>query len=223
MHKPRLKGPSGRREEMSDTLIGLLPLYGAYIIALIVGLSAMAITLPASVLVATAGGFAAAGDLALWQVGLGAFIGFSIGDQCAFFLARSKGPWIMGKLKSSSSRAKLIDRAEGFLTRNGIVAVLLSRTVLSPLGPYVTYISGAIGLGWVKFTSAAMVGAALWSGAYSYLGYVFAGNISQISSALGNALGFIAAAGVLVGSGYWLFRRPSADSKAAETPPEESG
>ena len=76
---------------MSDTLIGLLPLYGAYIIALIVGLSAMAITLPASVLVATAGGFAAAGDLALWQVGLGAFIGFSIGDQCAFFFGEVQG------------------------------------------------------------------------------------------------------------------------------------
>lgn len=201
---------------MSDTLIGLLPLYGAYIIALIVGLSAMAITLPASVLVATAGGFAAAGDLSLWQVGLGAFLGFCIGDQCAYFLARSKGPWIMGKLKSSESRAKLIGRAEVFLTRNGVVAVLLSRTVLSPLGPYVTYISGALGLGWLKFTSAAMIGAAIWSSGYSYLGYVFAGNISQISSALGNALGFVAAAGLLVASGYWLFRKP-ASQKARDT------
>lgn len=206
---------------MSDTLIGLLPLYGAYIIALIVGLSAMAITLPASVLVATAGGLAAAGDFALWQVGLGAFIGFCIGDQCAFFLARSKGPWIMGKLKASATRAKLIDRAEGFLTRNGIAAVLLSRTVLSPLGPYITYISGAIGLSWAKFTGAAMIGAAIWSSAYAYLGYVFAGNISQISSALGNVLGFIAAGGILVASGYWLFHHPGSHRGAHSKPEPE--
>jgi membrane protein DedA with SNARE-associated domain len=165
------------------------------------------------VLVATAGGFAAAGDLTLWHVALGAFVGFCIGDQLAFFLARSKGPWIMGKLKASASRAKLITRAEGFLKRNGILAVLMSRTILSPLGPYVTYISGAVGLSWAKFTGSAILGAALWSGAYSYLGYVFAGNLSQISSALGNILGFIAAAGVLVGSGYWLFRKPSSDLK----------
>ena len=203
---------------MSDTLIGLLPLYGAYIIALIVGLSAMAITLPASVLVATAGGLAAAGDFALWQVGLGAFVGFCIGDQCAFFLARSKGPWIMEKLKASATRAKLIDRAEGFLTRNGIAAVLLSRTVLSPLGPYITYISGAIGLSWAKFTGAAMIGAAIWSSTYAYLGYVFAGNISQISSALGNVLGFIAAGGILVASGDWLFRHPASHRDARTEP-----
>ena len=54
---------------MSDTLIGLLPLYGAYIIALIVGLSAMAITLPASVLVATAGRLAAAGGVGAGEGG----------------------------------------------------------------------------------------------------------------------------------------------------------
>ena len=201
---------------MSDTLIGLLPLYGAYVIALVVALSAMAVTLPASIVVATAGGLAAAGDFELWQVALGAFAGFCIGDQLAFFLARTKGPWIMGKLKGSANRARLIERAEGFLNRNGVLAILLSRTVLSPLGPYVTYISGAVGLGWAKFTATALVGAGLWSGAYAYLGYAFAGNISQISSMLWNILGFVAAAGVVVASGYWLFRKPSKPADNSE-------
>lgn len=202
---------------MSDLLIGLLPLYGTYIIALIVGLSAMAVTLPASVLVATAGGFAAAGDLELWHVIVGAFTGFCIGDQLAFFIARAKGPWVMGKLKSRAGRAKLITRAEGFLKRNGILAILASRTVVSPLGPYVTYIGGAVGLGWAKFTVSAAVGAAIWSGAYGYLGYVFAGNISQISSMLGNILGFVAAGAILIGSGYWLFRKPTKPQEASGT------
>ena len=68
-----------------------------------------------------------------------------------------------------------------------------------------------------------MIGAAIWSSAYAYLGYIFAGNISQISSALGNVLGFIAAGGILVASGYWLFRHPGSHREAHSKPdPQES-
>lgn len=192
---------------MSETILEYLPAYGAYLVALVVALSAMAVTLPASLIVATAGGFAAAGDLVLWQVFLGAFAGFCVGDQAAFFLSRKKGPWVLGKLKAGPSRAALIERAEGILHRNGVSAIVLSRTLLSPLGPYITYISGTIGFAWGTFTATAIVGAAIWSGTYSYLGYMFAGNISQITSLIGNALGFVAAGGLLIASGYWLFRK----------------
>ncbi len=204
---------------MTDTLIALLPQYGFAILALIVCLSAMAVPLPASILVMTAGGFSAAGDLELWQVVAGAFGGFAIGDQAAYRLARMRGDWALGKLKAKPGRAKLVGRAEAFVKKRGAIAVFLSRTVLSPLGPYVSYISGAVGLHWVKYTVAGVLGAGVWSAVYGYLGYVFAGQITQIAALMSNALGFVAAGGVLVISGIWLFRGVS----KAETGADMSG
>ena len=142
-------------------------------------------------LVMIAGGFAAAGDMVLWQVQLAAFAGFVMGDQLTFGIGRTGGSRLVGWAKQYPRLATAFTKAEELLERKGSMAVFLSRTILSPLGPYMGYLSGALEMRWATFTLAAILGAACWSLGYSYLGYIFATQIAQVASLISNALGLI--------------------------------
>jgi membrane protein DedA with SNARE-associated domain len=191
---------------MIDTLLALVPLYGLVLIAGVVWLSCLAVPLPSSMLVMASGGFAAAGDLVLWQVVAVAFAGFALGDQAAFGLARWGGPKLLELVKAGRRRAALIARAQVLVDRWGVVAVLLARTIVSPMGPWTSYIGGATGLRWLPFTAAALLGAALWASGYAMLGYLFADQISTIAALIVNGAGLILAGAVASGAGWWLWK-----------------
>ena len=53
---------------MTDWLLALVPTYGLWLIAATTLASCLALPIPASVIMLAAGGFAAAGDLVVWQV-----------------------------------------------------------------------------------------------------------------------------------------------------------
>ena len=60
---------------MTDWLLALVPTYGLWLIAGTTFASCLALPIPASVIMLAAGGFAAAGDLVLWQVVVSALSG----------------------------------------------------------------------------------------------------------------------------------------------------
>lgn len=191
---------------MTETLLALIPHYGLWLILGVVTMACLGIPLPSSMIVMTAGGFAASDDLVLWQVFAITLIGFIIGDQLAFLLARSKGEAVLNFCRKRASSAKIVDKAENSFNKYGSIAIFLSRTILSPLGPYIAYISGAAKFSWVRFTVIAVIGAACWAAAYSYMGYLFASKLTQMSGILTNVLGFALAVALLFGLGYWLLR-----------------
>ncbi|MBT0958467.1 VTT domain-containing protein [Alphaproteobacteria bacterium KMM 3653] len=191
---------------MIDTLLALVPTYGVWLIMISVCLSCLALPIPSSMLVMAAGGFAAAGDFAYWQLVAFAFVGFAVGDQIAFAIARSGGPRLLERFKRHAKTASVLNSAEALVARRGSTAVVLSRTVVSPVGPYVSYISGALRLSWVKFTSAAILGAMLWCLGYSWLGYAFASHIPEVASMIGNFAGIILAGAAGGGLVWWMVR-----------------
>lgn len=191
---------------MTETLLALIPDYGLWLILGVVAIACIGVPLPSSMVVMTAGGFAASEDLVLWQVFVIALIGFMIGDQLAFLVARRKGEAVLNRCRKREKTAKFVDKAEYSFNKHGDITIFLSRTILSPLGPYVAYISGAAKFSWLRFTTIAIMGAACWSAAYSYLGYLFASKLTQISGILTNVLGFALAVALLIGLGYWLRR-----------------
>jgi len=191
---------------MTDMLLALVPEYGLWLIFAVVALSCLAVPLPASVLVLSAGGFAAAGDLVLWEVLGAAFAGFVLGDQTAFQIARHGGRPVVERLRGRRKLVRLIGRAEAMLEKSGAVAVFLSRTVVSPMGPYMSYIAGAAGLSWLAYSSASVPGAALWVTGYSLIGYGAADNLTQFAELTWNGIGVIAALAVFIGAVFWLRR-----------------
>ena len=60
---------------MTDWFLGLVPVYGLWLIALVTFASCLALPMPASVVMLAAGGFAASGDLVLWHVVAAAILG----------------------------------------------------------------------------------------------------------------------------------------------------
>ena len=191
---------------MTDTLLALVPTYGSWLVLVALLLSCLALPVPSSILVMTAGGFAASGDLVLWQVQAMALAGFVVGDQIAYVLARTGGRSLITRLRCRPGADRLFCRAQMLLDRHGLLAVFLSRTIFSPLGPYLGYLSGSLGLPWLSFTLPAVAGALCWCAGYSLLGYAFATQIADIALMIGNAMGFLLG-GLLVAATAWYLWR----------------
>lgn len=198
---------------MTAWLLALVPQYGLWLLAATTFLSCLALPFPASILMLTAGGFAAAGDLVLWQAFLAAAAGGIAGDQLGYWAGRGLGASLLTRLRKDAARDRLLARADALMDRQGLLAVFLSRWLLSPLGPWVNLIAGSTGYGWLRFTLAGVSGEAVWAGLYVGAGYGFAGNVEAASEMLGSVLGLVGAVGAVIVLGYWLFN--SAQGKAA--------
>ena len=189
---------------MTDWLLELVPQYGLWVLAVSTFFSCLALPFPASILMLTAGGFVAAGDLDLLTTFAAAAIGAIAGDQVGFWAGRRLGAPLLARLGRDPARDRLLARAADFLTRRGIAAVFLSRWLLSPLGPWVNLITGSSGYGWQRFTLAGVAGEAVWAGLYVGMGYAFAGNITAANDMLGSVLGIIAGGAAVLTLGLWL-------------------
>ncbi len=190
---------------MTAWLLALVPQYGLWLLAATTFLSCLALPFPASILMLTAGGFAAAGDLVLWQAFVAAAAGGIAGDQLGYWAGRGFGIAFLARLRQDPGRDRLLARADGFIDRKGVMAVFFSRWLVSPLGPWVNLIAGSTAYSWARFTVAGVAGEAVWAGVYVGTGYGFAGNVEAASQAIGSALGMVGGAAAVLALGYWLF------------------
>ena len=184
---------------MIETILALVPDYGIFFVFGVVALACLAVPLPASMLVLTAGSFAASGDLSLGWVIATTFVAFVIGDQIAFLIAARLGPKLIGVFSKSDRLGPVLTRSESLLHQRGAAAVFLSHTVLSPTCPYISYLSGAGGLSWRAFSAVAIPGALIWSVGYVGLGYVFASQLAQVATILSNFFGVVLAVALALG------------------------
>lgn len=191
---------------MTETLLALVPTYGIWLVMVSVTLSCLALPVPSSILVMAAGGFAASGDLVYWQLVLAAWTGFALGDQLVYALAHRGGPALVARLERRARVAAALASAGTLLDRFGALAVFISRTVLSPIGPYVSFLAGTLRLGWLRYSATAVLGALCWVLAYSALGHVFASRIAEIAPLIADAIGLVVAASAVAGLGWWLAR-----------------
>lgn len=190
---------------MTDWLLALVPQYGLWLLAATTFLSCLALPFPASILMLTAGGFVAAGDLAMVPTFAAAAGGGIAGDQVGYWAGRGFGARLLARLRRDAARDKVLARAKAIMDRRGVVAVFLTRWLFSPLGPWVNLTAGSTGYGWHKFTLSGVAGEAVWAGLYVGAGYAFAGNVAAASGMLGSVLGVIAGGGGVVVLGSWLF------------------
>ena len=189
---------------MTDWLLELVPQYGLWVLAGSTFLSCLALPFPASLLMLTAGGFVAAGDLDLLSTLAAAAAGGIAGDQVGFWAGRKLGAPLLTRVSRDPARDRLLARAAAFMERRGMAAVFLTRWLFSPLGPWVNLITGSSGYGWHRFTLAGVAGEAVWAGLYVGMGYAFADNITAANDMLGSVLGIIAGGAAVLTLGLWL-------------------
>ncbi len=202
---------------MTDWLLALVPQYGLWLLAVTTFLSCLALPFPASILMMAAGGFAASGDIVLWQAFAAATLGAIAGDQVGFWGGRSYGTSLIARLRQDPARDRLLDQTVRLMDRRGMSAIFLSRWLVSALGPYVNVVAGSTGYSWRRFTLVAAMGEAFWAGLYVGTGYVFAGNIEAAGEMLSSILGLLGGAAAVLVLGFWLWSARRGD--VAETLP----
>lgn len=189
---------------MTETVFRLVADWGALIIFASAFLSCLALPIPTSLMMLTGGAFSAAGDLALWQVALAAWIGAVAGDQAGFLIGRLGGAPLIARLARAPARASVLARARAVVDRHGGTGVFLSTWAIAPLGTWVNFIAGATGLDWRRFTLADVLGEVVWIVLYVGLGYAFAAHVALLADLLGNAVGLVAALCVALAASLWI-------------------
>lgn len=189
---------------MTDWLLALVPVWGVWLMAAATFLSCLALPVPCSILMLTAGGFAAAGDIDLGALLLGALAGAVAGDQAGYRLGVLGGHPLLARLGRSPARGALIARAVAQMEARGALGIFLTRWLFAPLGPYANFAAGALHWSWARFTVWGILGEAVWVGLYCGLGYVFAGNIQAATDYAGSLLGILAGVAAMGGAGWWL-------------------
>jgi membrane protein DedA with SNARE-associated domain len=190
-----------------DGLLELVPQYGIYVVTLATFLSCLALPIPSSLIMLTAGAFVASGDLNIAGTAGMALIGAVLGDQAGFHIGARGGALLermSGKGGKGGKSAQAIARANTLSQRWGGPGVFLSRWLLSPLGPYMNFVTGAAGMDWLRFTLWGAAGEAVWVTVYVGLGIVFGGQIEAVAEIAGSFSGALAAGAVTIGLGLLL-------------------
>lgn len=192
---------------MTELVFGLVTSYGIAIILGMTFLSCLAVPLPSSFVMLAGGAFAASGDLSGWQVLASAFCGAVLGDQLGFELGRLGGTPLLTWLKRAPRRAVILGRSGILIDRWGGSAVFFTRWALSPLGPYVNPLAGALGMARLRFMAFGIAGEVVWVTIYVGLGYLFSSNIVWLAELAGNTVGLVTAGSISVLLGYFLWPR----------------
>lgn len=181
---------------MSDTLLSLLPQYGAPILGVITLLSCLALPVPASLVMMAAGGFMAAGDLSAIATLAFPYAGALLGDQIGFHLGKGSSAVITRIETRKTRQARALAHATRLTREHGIWAVFLSRWLLSPLGPYVNFAAGAARLRWLHFTTGSLLGEAIWVTGYISIGAGAGQTLILYWPLISDGLGILAALAV---------------------------
>jgi membrane-associated protein len=197
---------------MTDLILGLVPTYGLWLLASVTFLACLALPVPCSILMLTAGGFVATGDLVLWQVIAAALGGAVLGDQAGYRIGKVGGHGLLTRLSSNPKSGALIARAVDQMDRLGAAGIFLTRWLFAPVGPWANFAAGATDFHHGRFTLWAIAGEVVWVSLYVLLGYGFAGNIEAASDMAGSALGILAGVAAMLGFGYWLVNAARQDA-----------
>lgn len=194
------------RRPVTETLLALVPQWGAWLVMIATFLSCLALPIPASVIMLAAGAFTATGDLSLTYVTFAALAGAVAGDQVGYAVARFGGAGLWDKLKSRKGAAEMLTKVQSDLERSTLPTVFFTRWLFSAFGPYVNAAAGATRLDWRRYTAAGVAGEAVWVIVYVGLGRTFASQISNIGDMMANITGALAMGLVAVLLGRMLWR-----------------
>lgn len=189
---------------MTETVFALVTGWGAWVIFASAFLSCLALPIPTSLMMLTGGAFVATGDLGLVEVSAAAWAGAVLGDQTGFLIGRFGGAPLVARLARAPARAVVLGRARTLVDKRGGLGVFLSTWAVAPLGPWVNFIAGATGLGWLRFSVADVLGEVIWVALYVGLGGLFAANITMVAEMMGDVMGLVAALAVAIAAALWI-------------------
>jgi membrane protein DedA with SNARE-associated domain len=170
--------------------------YGYGAIAALVLLEDFGVPVPGETVLIVGAVYAGTGRLSVWLVGVIAFLAAIVGDNIGFALGHFGGrPLIERFGRYVFLTTERIDKAAGFFERHGGKVVVVARFV-EGLRQANGWIAGISRMHWLTFLAFNALGAALWVGVWTAVGY-FSGR--HINSVYNTAIRYEAYFGIAVG------------------------
>ena len=195
-----------------EDLLPIIARHGYVLLAGICFAEAVGLPLPAALAILTAGAVAAYGKLHFYSIFGLASAAMIAGDILLYFLGRISGWALLGILcRLSANPETCILRSAEYFYRRGKQTLLFAKFIpgINTMSPP---LAGSMNMRFQDFLQFDAVGAALYVGVYSAVGYVFSDALRAITRGLrsaGSAAEIIFAIGLAVYLVYriWMYRK----------------
>jgi membrane protein DedA with SNARE-associated domain len=162
------------------TLEPTLDHYGYLAVAGFVLLEDFGVPVPGETILILGAVYAGTGRLNVFLVGLVAFVAAVIGDNIGFGIGHTGGRRLVERYgRYILLTPERLDKATGFFERHGGKVVAIARFI-EGLRQANGIIAGITGMHWAKFLAFNALGAALWVGVWTSIGYLSGNHINQI-------------------------------------------
>jgi len=189
---------------MNDQLLAAVTQYGAPALFGIVGIAAVGVPLPITLLLIVVGSMVSQGAMNLWwAVGM-ASAGSILGDQAGYAIGRWGGPAAVAKLSNLFGKKAGLEAMEAKAKAWGGPGIFATRWLLSPLGPWINLASGTARYPWPRFLLWDALGEMTGAAIYISLGRFFSDRVMALDAVLGDLTWVIAALLAAVILGYQL-------------------
>lgn len=184
---------------MNAQLLDLLLTYGIVALAPILAASALGLPIPSSLLLLAGGAFAGSGQLAFLPLVIVGISATSVGDSLGYWLGRRGGVAALDRFGPRLGiKPTALAQADALLGRWGGIAILLTRFLITPLGPVINIVAGAGRYPYRRFIAYDVLGEAIWVLLYLALGYLFSASWDVIADILGQASEALAVAAIAI-------------------------
>ena len=170
---------------MRDWLLAELSQYGSPALFAVVMIAAVGVPLPVTLLLIVTGSLVSQGAMNLWwSIGL-AGAGSVVGDQVGYLIGRWGGTALVSRLGALLGGKERLAQAEARSRHWGGLGVFFSRWLVTPLGPWMNFVSGIAEYPWIRFLVWDVLGEFLGVVIYIVLGLVFSDRILALDAVLG--------------------------------------
>jgi membrane-associated protein len=184
---------------MTDWVLESVLAYGYPALGMILLTGALGLPLPSGLAAGVAGSLVAQGSLALLPTAatailastVGDLFGYAVGRLIGYDRLRRRGTWL-------GLSPKHLARVRRLVERRGPLGLLVSRTVLSAVGPAVNLLAGASRSSLPAFLAYGLIGRGVWASAYLTIGYSLGsddGAVAALTDSVGGLLASLAVAG----------------------------
>lgn len=178
------------------TLQPTLDRYGYLAVAGLVLVEDFGVPVPGETILILGAVYAGTGRLNIVLVGVLAFLGALIGDNIGFAIGHFGGRALVERWgKYVFLTPERLDKAAGFFDRQGGKVIVIARFV-EGLRQANGIVAGTTGMHWARFLLFNAIGAALWVGVWTSVGYFSGNNIDTIYN---DATRYSAYFGIVVG------------------------
>ncbi len=158
--------------------------YGYLAVGGFIALEDFGVPVPGETILIAAAVYAGAGRLNIVAVGLIAILAAVAGDNIGFAIGFFGGRTLVLRFgKYVMLTSERLAKAEGFFARYGSIVVTGARFIAG-LRQANGIVAGAIRMAWPRFLAFNALGAALWVGVWTAVGYLAGGHITAIYNAV---------------------------------------